>query len=249
MRSLRLVPDLFLGVYPINPILWQNAPSLDWLLKNLLIWLICWFYIAQKLGGMGARMEPQNLLCSLGLKHLVWGRSSFWATGIWICFTFKDPHNSGWLHRGNELLRPARWFREFGRCDHLWCSGKSGTKVVHSSEAGHYPFNKACPYIWGSPFYCKKKIRSTQTSYIDISNIRLQHVEVYPNHQTSTWFGVTSFTSVCRMPSHGMASGRHGMVFQRCHQHFRVETPQKEVVGRYGYPLVNIQITMENHNF
>ena len=41
MRSPRLVPDLFLGVYPINPILWQNAPSLDWLLKNLLIWLIC----------------------------------------------------------------------------------------------------------------------------------------------------------------------------------------------------------------
>ena len=47
---------------------------------------------------------------------------------------------------------------------------------------------------------------------------------------------------ICRMPSHGMASGRHGMVFQRCHQHFRVETPQKEVVGRYGYPLVNIEI-------
>ena len=43
--------------------------------------------------------------------------------------------------------------------------------------------------------------------------------ELYPNHHKSTWFGVTSFTSVasCRMPSHGMASGRHGMVFQRCH--------------------------------
>ena len=192
---------------------------------------------------MGARMEPQNLLCSLGLKHLVWGRSSFWATGIWICFTFKDPHNSGWLHRGNELLRPARWFREFGRCDHLWCSGKSGTKVVHSSEAGHSPFNKACPYIWGSPFSRKKKIRSTQTSYIDISNIRLQHVEGISKSPNlyMIWCYILHIR-ICRMPSHGMASGRHGMVFQRCQQHFRVETPQKEVVGRYGYPLVNIEI-------